>query len=74
MLSGCWTTPIKVETKVEMLPDTMMASPCDKVSAGKTVESLAQGYITNTKCLDAHKKLLERQRQYKKQIEEKYGK
>lgn len=57
-----------------MLPDTMMVSPCDKVSAGKTVESLAQGYITNTKCLDAHKKLLEQQRQYKKQIEDKYGK
>lgn len=63
-----------------MLPDVMMVSPCDKVSAGDlstgkyTVKSLAQGYVANTKCLDAHKKLLEEQRQYKKQIEEKYGK
>lgn len=59
---------------MEMLPDTMMVSPCEAIQAGKTVESLAQGYITNTKCLDAHKKLLEQQRQYKKQIEDKYGK
>ena len=57
-----------------MLPDTLMVAPCEAISAGKSVQSLTEGYIHNTTCLYTHQKLLEQQRQYKKQIEDKYGK
>lgn len=79
MLSGCWTAPIKIETKLELTPDHLMASPCEAMSAKNsvgeyTVDSLARGYVANTQCLYTHQKLLEQQRQYKKQIEGVYGK
>jgi hypothetical protein len=73
MLSGCWTLPTKTTTRLELTPDYLLESPCDAVRAGKTVESLAEGYVTNTKCLKLHKELLEKQKMYKKQIEEVYG-
>ena len=74
MLSACLTQPIRTETKLELTPDNLMVSPCDAVSAGTSVESLARGYMVNTRCVRTHQKLLEEQRKYKKQVQEVYAK
>ena len=73
ILSGCWTTPIKVETKVELTPDNLLIHPCDVIPAGGTVTTLSKGYIHNTQCVHLYKGLVEEQKEYKKKVEEIYG-
>lgn len=56
------------------MPDSLLVSPCESVSAGDSVRTLAKGYVANTSCLGQYKLLLEKQIKYKKEIEGVYGK
>lgn len=53
-----------------MLPDSLLVDPCEPVSAGDTVRSLARGYVKNTGCIREYKLLLEKQRKHKTEVEE----
>ena len=55
------------------MPDSLLVTPCDGSPAGDTVRSLAKGYVANTSCLEQHKRLLEKQREYKTKIEGLYN-
>ena len=74
LLTGCSTTPTRVEVKLELTPDYLMESPCDAQPGSGTVENLAAGYIANTRCLHLHKELLQKQKDYKRKVESIYVK
>lgn len=54
-------------------PKSLLVDPCEAISAGDTVRSLARGYVANTSCLWQYKLLLEKQRRHKKEMEKIYG-
>lgn len=49
-----------------------MVDPCEAVSAGYTVRSLASGYISNTTCVREYRLLLSKQRKYKEEVSKVY--
>lgn len=51
------------------IPESLLIDPCEAISAGDTVRSLARGYVANTSCLGQYKLLLEKQRRHKKEME-----
>lgn len=55
------------------MPDSLLVSPCDGSPAGDTVRELAKGYVANTSCMEQHKRLLESQQKYKREIEGLYN-
>lgn len=50
-----------------LTPDSLMVDPCEAVSAGHTVDSLASGYISNTTCIWEYRLLFSKQRKYKEE-------
>lgn len=60
-LSGCNTNKTITKTKIEYkyIPSEILVVDCQAIRAGDTVRSLAKGYVNNTKCLQAHQKLIE---------------
>lgn len=55
------------------MPDSLLVDPCEAIEAGETVRSLAKGYVTNTSCVGQYMLLLDKQREYKTNIEKLYG-
>lgn len=55
------------------MPDSLLVEPCEAIEAGDTVRSLAKGYVTNTSCVGQYMLLLEKQREYKTEIEAVYN-
>lgn len=55
-----------------MTPDSLLVDPCEAVSAGDTVRSLAKGYVANTNCVGQYKNLLSKQREYKEKVQNLY--
>ena len=56
-----------------MTPESLLVDPCEAISAGDTVRSLAKGYVANTSCLGQYKLLLEKQRRHRDEMEMIYG-
>lgn len=76
MLSACSPKQqVIYESRTEVLttPDTLLSSPCKGIQAGDTVGSLARGYVVNTNCLAQYERLLIKQREYKKNVEEQFN-
>lgn len=40
------------------LPESLVYFPCDALSAGRTLDSLAIGYVKNTYCIGEYKEVL----------------
>lgn len=59
--------------RVHVMPDSLLVEPCEAIEAGDTVRSLAKGYVTNTSCVGQYMLLLEKQREYKTEIEAVYN-
>ena len=47
------------------MPDSLLISPCDAISAGKTLRTLTKGYVINTSCVYEYEALLQSQRDWK---------
>ncbi len=53
-------------------PDSLLQDPCIAVGAGSTPRALAKGYVENTSCIGLYRKLLEKQRKHKQEMQELY--
>ena len=56
-----------------LLPKVLLIDPCEPVSAGDTVRSLAKAYVKNTSCVGEYIILLRKQREYTKRVGELYN-
>ena len=69
LLSGCFPNTVYVQKEVPVrLPSSLLVDPCDPVSAGDTVESLAKAYVKNTSCVGEYIILLRKQREYTERV------
>ena len=74
LLLGCSQKPQAIyKTETLTTPDYLLSNPCkgNKVGVGAevTVRDLVRSYIVNTNCLAQYERLLEKNRQYKKEVE-----
>lgn len=46
-------------------PDSLLLPPCQAKEAGKTVRTLAKGYVHNTKCIEKYEVTLQAVRDWK---------
>ena len=54
-------------------PSSLLVDPCEPVSAGDTVGSLAKAYVKNTSCVGEYIILLRKQREYTERAGELYN-
>ena len=67
-LSACSTKYITVTKEVLVVPpDSLLNSPCTAIGAGRTVQTLSNGYIVNTSCVYKNEAQWESIREWKKQ-------
>ena len=73
-ISGCSTNPVFVQKEVVIsIPSSLLVDPCEPVSAGDTVRSLAKAYVKNTSCVGEYIILLRKQREYTERVGELYN-
>lgn len=74
LLSGCFPNTVYVQKEVPvLLPSSLLIDPCEPVSAGDTVGSLAKAYVKNTSCVGEYIILLRKQREYTERVGELYN-
>jgi hypothetical protein len=59
---------VEYRDRVHTTPDNLLVDPCVAKEAGRSVRSLAKGYVENTSCIHKYKLLLEKQRKHKDEI------
>ena len=70
-MSGCFPNTVYVQKEVPvLLPSSLLVNPCEPVSAGDTVRSLAKAYVKNTSCVGEYIILLRKQREYTEKVRE----
>ena len=56
---------VEQQTKIEVMPDSLLLDPCKSTSAGESVRDLGKAYVKQTLCILQYSTLLEKQREYK---------